>query len=137
MIYYCFFYHYQMIMYSTTYMEKSDTIISILSLIWVFLRPRHGISWEIWDLCLLPCLEVIGFAKRFCILKNPGIVYLWRWYSRNKKQSINLGITGFFVTGPMNHGVFLLLEKLFSGISFSVLNDSSGHSLGDSLQNDW
>ena len=40
---------------------------------------------------------------------------------RNVKQSLNLGITGFFVTGPMNHGVFLLLEKFFAGTSLKVV----------------
>ena len=39
---------------------------------------------------------------------------------RDRRQSINLGITGFFVTGPMNHGVFLFLEKLFAGTSARV-----------------
>ena len=42
---------------------------------------------------------------------------------RNVRQSLNLGITGFFVTGPMNHGVFLLLEKLFAGTSLKVAMD--------------
>ena len=40
---------------------------------------------------------------------------------RNVRQSLNLGITGFFVTGPMNHGVFLLLEKFFAGTSLKVV----------------
>ena len=42
---------------------------------------------------------------------------------RNVRQSLNLGITGFFIKGPMNHGVFLLLEKFFAGTSLKVAMD--------------